>query len=115
MTEDDLDRILGQKIRRKDRLEAQLGEAQQQSAAMASELKRVVTALENEADVQLMVNEPGINAGSVAIVDPVMDLKQGCFYPSPQEIVVQAGRIGDLKRELAETTACIAKLRGKSE
>ena len=115
MTEDDLDRILGQKIRRKDKLEARLGEAQRQSAAMASELKRVATALENEVDVQLMINEPGTNAGSIAIVDPVTNLKQGCFYPSPEEIVVQAGKIGDLKRELTETTVCIAKLRGKSE
>ena len=113
MTEDDLDRILGQKIRRKDKLEACLGEARKKAAAMVSELKRIIRSLEDEIDIQLIENEPGTNAGSVAIVDSVMGLKAGCFYPPPEEIVAISAEIKGLKKELSETTSCIAKLRGK--
>ena len=113
MTQDELDRIRGQKERQREEAGRRLKEQRSKVAAMATELRRVIDALENERPAKSPVEDPEVKAGNLALGDGLADgYFETCFYPTADELIEALSTLAATKREVAELDRCLAKLRG---
>ena len=114
MTRDDLDRIRGQKERHREELEAELVEKRRRAAAMASQVKRVADALEDEDLAKPAPYESGVNHGTIAFASSrSRDFYESYFFPSAEAVIELLGDLEATKQKLAEVNRCLDKMRAQ--
>ena len=90
-----------------------MAEECRRSDAMASELNRVVEALEKECRAELKPDDPEHHRGNLTLVcdELVSGYSETCFYPTVNDVIEVLSKKESIKAELAKVESCITKMK----